>query len=144
MAGLIIGSFLTVVVERVPRGESVVVPPSHCDSCGHRLGLPDLIPVVSWLALRGKCRRCRASIGIEPIVIELATAGIFVLFALKFRDTAPLPAYCILGAVLVAQTWIDLHTQRLPREITYTGMRGSAASRSRSRRSSSASRNASG
>jgi leader peptidase (prepilin peptidase) / N-methyltransferase len=122
VAGLLVGSFLTVVVDRVPRGESVVASPSRCGSCGHRLGPPDLIPVVSWLALRGKCRRCRASIGIEPIVIELATAGTFVLFALKFGDTAPLPAYCILGAVLVAQTWIDLHTQRLPRAITYTGM----------------------
>ena len=122
VAGLVIGSFLTVVVDRVPRGESVVAPPSRCGSCGLRLGPLDLVPVVSWVALRGKCRQCRAPIGIEPIIIELATAGIFVLFALKFEDTAPLPAYCILGAVLVAQTWIDLHTQRLPREITYTGI----------------------
>ena len=122
VAGLVIGSFLTVVVDRVPRGESVWTPPSHCGSCGLGLGPLDLIPVVSWIALRGKCRRCRAAIGIEPIVIELATAGIFVLFALKFDDTAPLPAYCILGAVLVAQTWIDLHTRRLPRMITYTGI----------------------
>jgi len=122
VAGLVIGSFLTVVVDRVPRGESVLTPPSRCGSCGLRLGPLDLIPVVSWIALRGKCRRCRAAIGIEPIVIELATAGIFVLFALKFDDTAPLPAYCILGAVLVAQTWIDLHTRRLPRMITYTGI----------------------
>jgi leader peptidase (prepilin peptidase) / N-methyltransferase len=122
VAGLVIGLFLTVVVDRVPRGESVLTPPSRCGSCGLRLGPLDLIPVVSWIALRGKCRRCRAAIGIEPIVIELATAGIFVLFALKFDDTAPLPAYCILGAVLVAQTWIDLHTRRLPRMITYTGI----------------------
>jgi leader peptidase (prepilin peptidase)/N-methyltransferase len=122
VAGLVIGSFLTVVVDRVPRGESVVAPPSRCGSCGLRLGPLDLVPVVSWVALRGKCRQCRAPIGIEPIVMELSTAGIFVLFALKFEDTAPLPAYCILGAVLVAQTWIDLQTQRLPREITYTGI----------------------
>jgi leader peptidase (prepilin peptidase) / N-methyltransferase len=122
VAGLVIGSFLTVVVDRVPRGGSIWTPPSRCDSCGLRLGALDLIPVVSWVALRGKCRRCRAPIGIEPIVIELSTVGIFVLFALKFEDTAPLPAYCILGAVLVAQTWIDLRTQRLPRSITYAGI----------------------
>src|SRR4051812_46856724 len=95
VAGLVVGSFLTVVVDRVPRGESVVAPPSRCGSCRHRLGPPELIPVVSWLALRGRCRRCGAPIGIEPMVIELATAGSFVLFALKFHDTAPLPAYCI-------------------------------------------------
>jgi len=123
VAGLVIGSFLTVVVDRVPQGGSVVAPPSRCGSCGLRLGPLDLVPVVSWVALRGKCRQCRAPIGIEPIVIELSTAALFVLMAVRFDDMrAAIPAYCILMAVLVAQTWIDLHTQRLPREITYTGI----------------------
>jgi leader peptidase (prepilin peptidase)/N-methyltransferase len=81
------------------------------------------VPVFSWLALRGKCRRCRASIGIDPIVIELANAALYVLMAIRFDDTrAAIPAYCILTSVLLAQTWIDLQTQRLPREITYTGI----------------------
>jgi leader peptidase (prepilin peptidase)/N-methyltransferase len=122
VAGLLIGSFLTVVVERVPEGGSVVAPPSRCGSCGLRLGPVDLVPVVSWLALRGRCRRCKTAIGIEPIVLELTTAALFVLFALKFEDDAVLPAFCILAATLVAQTWIDLKTQRLPRSITYTGI----------------------
>ena len=123
VAGLVIGSFLTVVVDRVPRGESVVAPPSRCGSCGLRLGPLDLVPVLSWAALRGKCRQCGAKIGIEPIVLELTTAGLFVLMAIRFDDMrAAIPAYCILCATLVAQTWIDLRTQRLPREITYTGM----------------------
>ncbi len=123
VAGLVIGSFLTVVVDRVPQGGSVNAPPSRCGSCGLRLGPLDLVPVISWLVLRGKCRRCRAPIGIEPIVIELTNATLFVLMAIRFDDTrAAIPAYCILMAVLVAQTWIDLQTQRLPREITYTGI----------------------
>jgi leader peptidase (prepilin peptidase)/N-methyltransferase len=123
VAGLLIGSFLTVVVDRVPNGGSVVAPPSRCGSCGLRLGPLDLVPVVSWVALRGKCRQCGTRIGIEPIVVELATATLFVLMALRFQDArAAIPAYCILMAVLVAQTWIDLHTQRLPREITYWGL----------------------
>jgi leader peptidase (prepilin peptidase)/N-methyltransferase len=123
VAGLLIGSFLTVVVDRVPQGGSVNAPPSRCGSCGLRLGPLDLVPVFSWLALRGKCRRCRAPIGIEPIVIELANAGLYVLMAIRFDDTrAAIPAYCILMSVLLAQTWIDLRTQRLPREITYTGI----------------------
>ncbi len=123
VAGLVIGSFLTVVVDRVPQGASVVAPPSRCGSCGLRLGPLDLVPVISWLALRGKCRQCRAPIGIEPIVVELITASLFVLMAIRFDDTrAAIPAYCILMAVLVAQTWIDLRTKRLPREITYTGV----------------------
>ncbi|MEM9515853.1 MAG: prepilin peptidase [Actinomycetota bacterium] len=122
VAGLLIGSFLTVVVDRVPDGGSVMAPPSACGACGHRLGPLDLVPIVSWLALRGRCRYCGTSIGIEPIVIELATATLFVVFAVEFGADAALPAYCILAAVLVAQTWIDLHTQRLPREITYAGL----------------------
>jgi leader peptidase (prepilin peptidase)/N-methyltransferase len=123
VAGLVIGSFLTVVVDRVPQGESVVAPPSRCGSCGLRLGPLDLVPVLSWAALRGKCRQCGAKIGIEPIVLELTTAGLFVLMAIRFDDMrAAIPAYCILCATLVAQTWIDLRTKRLPREITYTGM----------------------
>jgi leader peptidase (prepilin peptidase)/N-methyltransferase len=123
VAGLVIGSFLTVVVDRVPRGESVNAPPSRCGSCGLRLGPLDLVPVFSWLALRGKCRRCRAPIGIDPIVIELTNAGLYVLMAIRFEDMrAAIPAYCILMSVLIAQTWIDLTTKRLPREITYTGV----------------------
>jgi len=123
VAGLLIGSFLTVVVDRVPNGGSVVAPPSRCGSCGLRLGPLDLVPVLSWVALRGRCRQCRTPIGVEPIVVELTTAALFVLMAIRFDDTrAAIPAYCILMAVLVAQTWIDLHTQRLPREITYTGL----------------------
>ena len=123
IAGLVIGSFLTVVVDRVPRGESVNTPPSRCGSCGLRLGPLDLVPVFSWLALRGKCRQCRAPIGIDPIVIELTNAGLYVLMAIRFEDMrAAIPAYCILMSVLLAQTWIDLKTKRLPREITYTGV----------------------
>ena len=123
VAGLLIGSFLTVVVDRVPQGGSVNAPPSRCGSCGLRLGPLDLVPVLSWLALRGRCRRCQAPIGIDPIVIELTNAALFVLMAIRFDDTrAAIPAYCILMSVLLAQTWIDLQTKRLPREITYTGI----------------------
>ena len=123
VAGLLIGSFLTVVVDRVPQGGSVNAPPSRCGSCGLRLGPLDLVPVFSWLALRGRCRRCRAPIGIDPIVIELTNAALYVLMAIRFGDTrAAIPAFCILMSVLLAQTWIDLQTQRLPREITYTGI----------------------
>lgn len=118
--GLIIGSFLTVVVDRVPRGGSIMAPPSACGACGNRLGPLDLVPIASWLALRGKCRHCRNPIGNEPLIIETATAAIFVLFGIKFGADAALPAFCVLGAALVALVWIDLREQRLPREITYT------------------------
>lgn len=117
--GLLIGSFLTVVVDRVPRGDSVVTPGSTCGHCGLLLGPLDLVPVVSWVVLRGKCRRCRAAIGVEPLLLELATAALFVAFTVKFHATWELAAYCVFGAGLIALSWIDLHTKRLPREITY-------------------------
>jgi leader peptidase (prepilin peptidase) / N-methyltransferase len=122
VGGLVIGSFLTVVVDRVPRGASIVAPPSTCGACGLRLGPLDLVPVGSWLALRGRCRQCRTAIGVEPLVIELSTAAIFVVFGLHFGADAALPAFCVLGAALVALTWIDLREQRLPREISYTAL----------------------
>jgi leader peptidase (prepilin peptidase)/N-methyltransferase len=118
--GLVIGSFLTVVVDRVPRGASILAPPSACGSCGHRLTVPDLVPVASYLILRGRCRHCGVRIGPEPLIIELSTTTLFVLFGLKFGAHAVLPAYWCLGAALVALVWIDLHEYRLPREITYT------------------------
>ena len=90
LMGLLIGSLLTVVAERVPQGGSVA-PPSRCGNCGLR---------------------------IEPLVLELATASLFVIFALKFHDDGVLPAFCILAATLVVQSWIDLNTQTLPRPIT--------------------------
>ena len=117
--GLLIGSFLTVVVDRVPRGASVVQPGSACGNCGLRLGPRDLVPVFSWLALRGKCRKCHTSIGIEPLVLELSTGLLFGLTAWHFGLSWRTPAYCVLMAGLVALTWIDLRTRRLPREITY-------------------------
>lgn len=118
--GLVFGSFLTVVVDRVPRGASIVQPGSACGSCGLRLGVIDLIPVVSWLALRGRCRRCHAFIGVEPIILEVSTAALFALTGWQFGLTMRSVAYCALMAGLVALTWIDLRTKRLPREISYT------------------------
>jgi leader peptidase (prepilin peptidase)/N-methyltransferase len=117
--GLLIGSFLTVVVDRVPRGASVVKPGSACGNCGLELGPRDLVPVFSWLVLRGRCRQCKAKIGTEPLILELATSGLFLALAVKFGLSWELGAYCALGAGLIALSWIDLHTKRLPREIIY-------------------------
>ena len=120
VTGLLIGSFLTVVTERVPAGESIVAPGSRCGACGLRLGPLDLVPVVSWLALRGRCRRCRTSIGIEPLVLELGTAALFVAIVLRFEESVETVAFCVLVAGLLALSWIDLRIKRLPREISYT------------------------
>lgn len=119
VAGVLIGSFLTVVVDRVPTGGSVVRPPSACGTCNNRLTTLDLVPIASWVVLRGRCRHCGTRIGVEPLILELATATLFVLFGLRFGADPALPAFCILGAALVALVWIDIREFRLPRAISY-------------------------
>ncbi|MEO6124090.1 MAG: prepilin peptidase [Ilumatobacteraceae bacterium] len=117
--GLLIGSFLTVVVDRVPRGKSIVTPGSACGNCGLELGPKDLVPVFSWLVLRGRCRQCRAKIGIEPLILEIVNASLFLAFAIHFGLSWELAAFCALGAGLVALSWIDLQIKKLPRQIIY-------------------------
>lgn len=117
--GLLIGSFLTVVVDRVPRGASIVQPGSACGNCGLRLGPLDLVPVFSWLALRGRCRKCHTNIGTEPLVLELSTSLLFGLTAWHFGLSWRTPAYCALMGGLVGLSWIDLRTRRLPRQVIY-------------------------
>jgi leader peptidase (prepilin peptidase) / N-methyltransferase len=119
LAGLAVGSFLTVVADRFPRGASLLSPPSHCDACGTELRPLDLVPVLSWVVLRGKCRRCHVSIGVEAPALELACGGLFLGMALHFHRWWVIAAFCVLSAGLVVQAAIDFRTKRLPREITY-------------------------
>lgn len=114
VVGLAIGSFLNVVIWRVPRGESVAHPPSACPSCGERIGPRDNLPVLSWLMLRGRCRHCSARISARYPLIELGTAALFVLLALRFGLDPVLPAYLYLAAAGVALALIDLDTRKLP------------------------------
>lgn len=115
--GLAVGSFLNVVVWRVPRGESVVSPPSACPRCGRRIRPWDNVPVLSWLVLRGRCRDCSEPISVRYPLVEAGTALVFVLVALRFGVSAAVPAYLYLGAIAVALALIDLDTHRLPNAI---------------------------
>lgn len=126
--GAIIGSFLNVVVFRVPAGRSIVSPPSACGSCGHVVRPYDNIPVLSWLVLRGKCRDCRAPISARYPLVEIAGALAFGVVAWWFLPgilAAPGPAevvaavlqlaaFLYLAAVSIALVLIDLDTHRLP------------------------------
>lgn len=118
LAGLAIGSFLNVVIWRVPRGESVVAPPSHCPSCDAQIRGRDNIPVVSWLILRGKCRDCGAPISARYPGVELLTGVMFLVMTLVLGITWELPAYLYLTAVCIALAFIDLDTKRLPNVLT--------------------------
>lgn len=118
LLGLAIGSFLTVVIDRVPRGESVVRPRSRCPNCGRRIRDRHNIPVLGWLILRGRCADCAHPIGIRYPLVELATAGLFAAVTIRLIDTpAALPAYLCFTAIGVALAMIDLDTRRLPNAI---------------------------
>ena len=82
--GLILGSFYTVVGERLPEGKSIVNPPSHCPNCNHRLGILELIPVFSFLFLGGKCKNCRSKIPVLSTIIEVLTAILFLIAYIRF------------------------------------------------------------
>ena len=115
--GLLIGSFLNVVIWRVPRGESVVTPPSHCPGCDQPIRARDNVPVLSWLALRGSCRHCKAPISRRYPLVEVATGLVFAVLTLRIGLEPELPAFLYLGAIGVALWMIDLDVKRLPNAI---------------------------
>lgn len=117
LLGLAIGSFLNVVIWRVPRGESVVAPPSACPVCGARLRRRDNIPVLSWMLLRGRCRDCSARISPRYPLVELGTVLAFVGVGLAVPHPAAWPAFLYLAAISIALALIDLDTHRLPNRI---------------------------
>lgn len=120
VVGLAVGSFLTVVIYRVPRKESVVRPGSRCPRCGTELRARDNVPVVGWLLLRGRCRSCGERISLAYPMIELATGGLFAAAAL-FLDSLYVAAVgaCFL-AVMVSVAAIDARHRIIPNAITYT------------------------
>lgn len=120
--GLAFGSFLNVVIYRLPRGQSLASPPSTCPRCGTRLRAIDNVPVVSWLALGGRCHHCRAPISAQYPIVELATGLLFVLVAWMTPAGPLLAARLILVLMLVALFGIDLEHQILPNSITLPGI----------------------
>src|SRR4051812_8246654 len=119
--GLVIGSFLNVVIWRVPRGESIVSPPSACPGCGHPIRRRDNVPVLSWLLLRGRCRDCAQPISARYPLVEAGTGLLFtavaVLVGFDSPDVWAMPAFLYLAAISVALTLIDLDTRTLPNAI---------------------------
>jgi leader peptidase (prepilin peptidase) / N-methyltransferase len=120
--GAAIGSFLNVVVYRVPAGLSVIWPPSRCPKCLHQLGMGENIPILGWLLLRGKCRHCRTPISPRYPIIEAITAIIFVLVYNRFGLSIQTIGYSLLMCWLLALTLIDLDTMTLPNPLTQSGL----------------------
>ena len=125
--GLVVGSFLNVVIHRVPRGESVARPRSRCPDCEVEIAPRDNIPVLSWLLLRGKCRHCSAPISGRYAIVEVATAGLFAMSALRFGPTVEAGAFAVLFASLVVVTAIDLELRLIPKRVVWPSFLGGAA-----------------
>jgi leader peptidase (prepilin peptidase)/N-methyltransferase len=120
--GLAIGSFLNVCMYRLPRGESVVTPPSRCPSCGHGLRWFDNLPVLGWLLLRGRCRSCQAAISPMYPLVESATAGLFLLQLWQVGWQPLLAIRLLFVAAMIVLFVIDLQHRILPNVITLPGI----------------------
>lgn len=122
VVGLIVGSFLNVVIYRVPAGLSVVRPPSACPKCSTPIKAYDNIPVVSWLVLRGRCRTCRNPISIRYPLVEAVTGALFYGTYLVVGLRWSVLAYVWFAAVTLALALIDFDTKRIPNRILFPGI----------------------
>ena len=122
--GSVVGSFLNVCIYRLPRGESVVHPASHCPHCGYSIPWHLNIPLVTWLWLRARCAHCGRPISIRYFLVELLTGTVFALCWLRFGPAwaGQAMVYCLFIAGLIAATFIDFEHFIIPDEITVGGM----------------------
>lgn len=120
--GLVVGSFVNVVIHRLPRGESVAFPGSHCPACDAPIRAYDNVPVLSWLILRGRCRACRAPISVRYPVIELANAVLWIAVYLTAPGWADFATGAFLCSACLALLAIDAEFRILPDRITLTGV----------------------
>ena len=109
--GLVIGSFLNVCICRIANEESIAFPPSHCTNCGYELKAKDLIPVLSYIFLGGKCRSCKEKISIQYPIVEILNAILYVAIYLKFGFTLNLFKFCLLASLLIVIGFIDFKTK---------------------------------
>ena len=120
--GACIASFLNVVIWRVPRGESIVSPPSHCPKCNAEIKWYQNIPILAWLALRGKCANCRAPISPRYILIETLGGLLFLAAFMRYGLTLTTPAMWIWLSLMIVGSMIDFDHQLLPDFVTVGGM----------------------
>ena len=125
--GLVIGSFINVLIYRIPLGKSIITPPSACTSCGKRLTAPDLIPVLSYVFLRGRCRHCSEPISPRYPFVELLSAAISTALFVKYGITIPFIAFVFLMTILIAIFFIDIDHRIIPDELVIAGVIGGTA-----------------
>ncbi|MDD2620501.1 MAG: prepilin peptidase [Syntrophomonadaceae bacterium] len=117
-----IGSFLNVLIFRLPRKESIIWPRSCCPECGQVLKIQDLIPLINYIRLKGKCRYCRKSINLQYPLVEILTVILFVLVFHKWGLSAQLMEGCIFTAILLVASFTDINAGIIPDNLTYPGI----------------------
>jgi leader peptidase (prepilin peptidase) / N-methyltransferase len=122
VAGAAVGSFLNVLICRIPEGKSIVYPSSHCPKCSHPIRFYDNIPIISYLVLRGRCRDCREKISLRYPLVEVLTALMSFLLFWKFGLSTKYLFSFIFTAALIVITFIDLDLQIIPDVITLPGI----------------------
>ncbi|GFN23293.1 prepilin peptidase [Thermanaeromonas sp. C210] len=122
MAGLLIGSFLNVVIYRLPRGETVVFGRSYCPGCRRVLAWYDLIPLVSYIILRGRCRYCGGRISPRYPLVELTTGAVFAALFYRLGPGWVLVKYLFLACFLIAASFIDLEHYLIPDRLIFAGL----------------------
>ncbi|MFC1910327.1 prepilin peptidase [Chloroflexota bacterium] len=122
LLGAAIGSFLNVCIDRLPAGKSLIYQSSHCDACQRRLTPLELIPVISYLALLGRCRRCRAHIPVRVLWVEMITAALFVLFFWITGLNLQLLISLFYCCIFVTIAFIDLEHKLILNKVTYPGL----------------------
>jgi leader peptidase (prepilin peptidase)/N-methyltransferase len=122
--GLAAGSFFNVCIHRLPGGKSIVFPPSHCPQCGKRLAARDLVPLFSYLLLRGRCRYCGGGISLRYPVVELITGLVYVSLYSFFGWHLLLLKYLFLASVLIIVTFIDLEHYIIPNKVVLAAFAG--------------------
>lgn len=122
ITGMIFGSFLNVVIQRSPRAESLINPRSICPQCRERLLIHDLIPVIGYLLLGGRCRFCRAKISLRYPIVEMLSAAGFAVSFIRYGTSVWMLAGCIFLSILIVSTFTDLETGIIPDRVTYFGI----------------------
>ncbi len=123
--GLLIGSFMNVCIYRIPRGESIVFPPSHCSSCSHPLFPMDLIPIFSFLFLKGKCRYCREKISVRYPLVESLVSVLFLLVYHRYGLSLKGLSYLVLACAVITASFIDLDHMIIPNTVNlFIGITG--------------------
>jgi leader peptidase (prepilin peptidase)/N-methyltransferase len=120
--GLVVGSFLNVVIYRLPRGESVVRPRSRCPHCGHAITALENVPVLSYLALRGRCRGCSVRISARYPALELLTGLVFLAVSLRYGASPESLVLLVFGSLLIAASAIDFEHRIIPDAISVGGL----------------------